>query len=132
MSFSLAAPLSGLPCLWLVLYSGSPGKEASAADWITAISTTVLALIGLIAYCDYRDRKKKQELLKLDDKVLWWFLVHPVSYAIKAPDLAANLGHTLQEITDSLKRLSIDGKIYTQGGEVWLMNRATIFGQQKR
>ena len=133
MSFSLAAPLSGLPCLLLALFSGSPASSlCSLADWITALASLALAGIGITAVLEYKRQKREWELEKLDGKVLWWFMLQSIGLGISPADLAAKLGHTLQEITDSLQRLSVNGKLYTMDGEHWQLNRTVIFGARYR
>jgi len=127
MSFSLAVLPFGSPCLLLLWLFDSPSSHPFAPDWITAISTAILAAIGLLAIFDYRKRKKQEELLKLDSRLLWWFIIHPGTYAETAPNLAAALGRTLDEIMDSLQRLSMDGKLHVSpDGETWSLNRAVI------
>jgi len=130
MFFSLAAPLCGSLFLLSAWYSDSPSRASNAPEWITALATVALALIGFIAVLEYRKRRKQDELYRLDAKVLWWFILQHATNAISAPDLAAKLGHTLGEITDSVMRLSRDGKLITTDGEHWQLNRAMLLGKR--
>lgn len=105
---------------------------SSVADWITAFSTGLMAVTGLTALGEYFSRRKEKRLAQLDSKVIWWFFTVPENKGITADNLAAELGNTLPEITDSLFRLGTQGIVHNgQGGKAWFLNRSTMFRDKR-
>jgi len=104
----------------------------ATTDLIVAVSSIIGAFCSIVvaagvgfAYSEYRRRKNDALAAQMDLKVFAWFVEHP-SHAATRREIAGQLGHTLDEINNSVTRLSGGGKLRTDDGQHFQLNRATL------